>query len=251
LELTYDADSRIKTRWTPQKGTTTYTRDPMGRIRTNSYPLNPQVVKSYNADGQLTGMVDGLGSTIFAYTLAGQPQSEGGLWPNDTVSRTYNYRLRASLSVASYSANYNFDAAHRLQTITSGTGTFGYTYHPGFGGSYSSPLVQAISLPNGMSITNGYDIGGRETATMLLNSSLAIVDSQQYGFNADNWRTNETRYDGSSIAYPFASSQEGGVGAWVGHIPVSQQNAQGALIKNFIKANNITPGTQYKVVIVP
>jgi hypothetical protein len=51
--------------------------------------------------------------------------------------------------------------------------------------------------------------------------------------------------------YPFASSQEGGVGAWVGHIPVSQQNAQGALIKNFIKANNITPGTQYKVVIVP
>jgi RHS repeat-associated protein len=51
--------------------------------------------------------------------------------------------------------------------------------------------------------------------------------------------------------YPFASSMEGGQGAWVGHIPVSQQNAQGALIKNFINANNITPGMQYKVVIVP
>ena len=44
---------------------------------------------------------------------------------------------------------------------------------------------------------------------------------------------------------------EGGQGAWVGHIPVSQQNAQGALIKNFINANNITPGIQYKVIIVP
>ena len=32
----------------------------MGRIRTNSYPSNPQVVKTYNGDGQLTGMVDGL-----------------------------------------------------------------------------------------------------------------------------------------------------------------------------------------------
>jgi RHS repeat-associated protein len=203
LKLTYDVDGRIKTRWTPQKGTTTYIRDPMGRIRTNSYPSNPQVVKSYNADGQLTGMVDGLGSTIFSYTLAGQPQSEGGLWPNDTVSRTYNYRLRATLSVASYSANYNFDAAHRLQAIVSGTGTFGYTYHPGFGGNYSSPLEQTLSLPNGMSITNGYDIDGRETATMLLNSSLVVVDSEQYGYNADNWRTNETRYDGSSIAYGY------------------------------------------------
>ena len=45
LKLTYDADSRIATRWTPEKGTTTYIRDPMGRIRTNSYPSNPQVVK--------------------------------------------------------------------------------------------------------------------------------------------------------------------------------------------------------------
>jgi hypothetical protein len=51
--------------------------------------------------------------------------------------------------------------------------------------------------------------------------------------------------------YPFASSMEGGEGAWVGHIPVSQQNAQGALIKNFMKANNIAPGSQYRVVIVP
>ena len=203
LKVTYDADSRIKTRWTPEKGKTTYVRDPVGRIRTNSYPSNPQVVKSYNADGQLTGMVDGLGSTTFNYTLAGQPQSEGGLWPNDTISRIYNNRLRASLSVGSYSANYYFDAAHRLQTIVSGTGTFGYTYHPGIGGSYSSPLVQTLSLPNGMSVTNGYDTAGRLTATAMLNSSLAALDSQQYGYNADSWRTSQTRYDGSSITYTY------------------------------------------------
>lgn len=112
LKLTYDADSRIATRWTPEKGTTTYIRDPMGRIRTNSY-------------------------------------------------------------------------------------------NTGIGGSYSSPLVQTISLPNGMSITNGYDNDGRQTATIMLNSSSAIVDAEQYGYNADNWRTNETRFDGSSIAYGY------------------------------------------------
>jgi RHS repeat-associated protein len=208
LTLTYDADSRIKTLWTPGKGTITYIRDPMGRIRTNSFPSDPAIIKTYNANGQLINMVDGLtasglGSTVFTYTLSGQPQNEGGLWPNDTVARTYNNRLRSGLSVGSYSANYYFDAAHRLQTIQSTTGTFGYTYHPGIGGSYSSPLVQRISLPNGMSITNGYDNGGRETATVMLNSSLTTVDSEQYGFNADNWRTNETRFDGSSVAYGY------------------------------------------------
>jgi RHS repeat-associated protein len=203
LKFTYDADGRIATRWTPQKGTTTFIRDPMGRIRTNSYPVSPQVVKAYDADGRLTNMVDGLGSTFFTYTAASQLQSEGGLWPDDTVGYTYNNQLRSGLTVGSYTALYSYDAAHRLQAIASGTGSFSYTYHPGFGGSYSSPLIQSISLPNGMSITNGYDNGGRQTATALLNSSLATVDSEGYGYNANNWRTNETRFDGSSIAYGF------------------------------------------------
>ena len=49
--------------------------------------------------------------------------------------------------------------------------------------------------------------------------------------------------------YPFASSLEGGEGAWVGHIPVEQQNAQGALIKNFVTANGVRPGEQYRVLV--
>jgi RHS repeat-associated protein len=203
LQLTYDANSRIKTRWTPQKGTTTFIRDPVGRARTNSYPSNPQVVFSYDLDGRLTNMVDGLGSTALTYSPAGQLQNEGGLWANDTVSRAYNNRLRSSLTLGSLSTTYNYDAAHRLQTIIAGSGTYGYTYHPGFSGSYSSPLVQKLSLPYGMAITNGYENAGRLTATVLLNSSLTVLDSQQYGFDADNRRTSQTRYDGSSVAYTY------------------------------------------------
>lgn len=51
--------------------------------------------------------------------------------------------------------------------------------------------------------------------------------------------------------YPFASSMQGGQGSWVGHVPASQQNAQGALIKNFVQQNGIKPGDQYRVVVVP
>jgi len=51
--------------------------------------------------------------------------------------------------------------------------------------------------------------------------------------------------------YPFASSQEGGAGSWVGHVPVSQQNAQGALMKNFFSKYNIQPGDRYRVIVTP
>jgi RHS repeat-associated protein len=51
--------------------------------------------------------------------------------------------------------------------------------------------------------------------------------------------------------FPFASSMEGGEGAWVGHIPAAQQSAQGGLISNFLRANGIVPGMQYRVVIGP
>ena len=175
----------------------------MGRVLAKIYPFNPQLIFSYDLDGRLTNMVDGLGTTAFTYSPAGQQVSEGGLWPNDTVSRTYTNQLRASLTLGSYGANYSYDPAHRLQTIASGAGTFGYTYHTGFGGSYSSPLVQTLSLPNGLSITNGFDAAGRLAATALLNSSLAALDSQQYGYNADSWRTNQIRYGNSSVAYAY------------------------------------------------
>lgn len=50
--------------------------------------------------------------------------------------------------------------------------------------------------------------------------------------------------------YPFASANEGGVGAWVGHIAKRQQDAQGALIANFLEKYRIKPGDRYRVLIV-
>jgi hypothetical protein len=50
--------------------------------------------------------------------------------------------------------------------------------------------------------------------------------------------------------YPIASSREGGGGSWVGHIPASQQQAQGGLITNFVRSFGIEAGDQYEVVIV-
>src|SRR5256884_7336489 len=86
LQLTYDANGRLKTKWTPAKnGTTTYIYDAVGRVRTNSYPNDTQVVFSYDGRGRLTGLSDGLGASSFTYSDGGQMTSEDGPWLNDTV----------------------------------------------------------------------------------------------------------------------------------------------------------------------
>ena len=50
--------------------------------------------------------------------------------------------------------------------------------------------------------------------------------------------------------YPFASTAQGGAGAWVGHIPVNQNRAQGLMISNFRRANNLQPGDRFVVCVI-
>ena len=44
--------------------------------------------------------------------------------------------------------------------------------------------------------------------------------------------------------YPFAFTQEGGGASWIGHIPLSQQWAQGGIISIFIRRHSIRAGRQ-------
>lgn len=54
-----------------------------------------------------------------------------------------------------------------------------------------------------------------------------------------------SRRNGDAVA----SSMEGGAGAWVGHIPLTQQHAQGGLIASFLARYRIQPGMQYRIVV--
>jgi hypothetical protein len=51
--------------------------------------------------------------------------------------------------------------------------------------------------------------------------------------------------------FPFASSTQGGSGAAVEEIPVSEQNAQGGKMSSFYQNNNVGNGQSYIVKIVP
>src|SRR5213592_2621128 len=115
----------------------------------------------------------------------------------DTVTYTYNNRLRASLSLqqpaGSWTNGFTWDAAHRLSTVSSPAGTFAYTYKVG----QASSLPIKLALPNSSYVTNIYDNVARLTGTYLDNSSNTILDKSEYLYNAANQRTRLTRTDAS------------------------------------------------------
>ena len=140
-------------------------------------------------------MVDAAGTTKYTYYTGGLLNTEDGPWASDTVTYTYNNRMRASLSLqqptGAWTNGYTWDAAHRLGTETSPAGTFTYTYQsPG-------RLVKKLALPNTSYITNTYDNAARLTGTYLDNSANTVLDKAEYLYNFGNQRTRLTRTDGS------------------------------------------------------
>src|SRR3989442_11666486 len=85
----------------------------------------------YDALNRLTSMVDAAGTTAYGYTSFGALQSEDGPWDSDTVTYSYTNQLRSGLSLSQPNASpwtvgYGYDAASRLQSLSSPAGAFSY-----------------------------------------------------------------------------------------------------------------------------
>jgi RHS repeat-associated protein len=158
---------------------------------------------------RMTNMSDGIGTTTFSYTTAGQLASETGPWASDAAAYTYSDRLRKTLSVqqpngAAWSQSYGYDAGNRLTTIGAPPGTFTYTYNSGVGGNAtSSALVQKLLLPNGGYVTEIYDNNGRMTTNCLYNSGGTPLDYFGYLYNKGNQRTQVTRNTENYANYTY------------------------------------------------
>jgi RHS repeat-associated protein len=192
FQFAYNASGWVTNRSTPAKGNTGYTYDNVGNVTAIIYPQST-INYSYNADNQLTNMVDAVGTTTYSYTPAGQMASETGPWANDAVNYTYSQELRTALNLSqpsgSWSQSYRYDSAGRMTNNVSPAGAFGYSYNF----QPASSLVTKISLPNGASVTNGYDSLARLTQTSLNNYWGHILDGYSYGYDSLSLRTNVTR----------------------------------------------------------
>ena len=138
-------------------------------------------------------MVDAAGTTKYAYPAGNQLLTEDGLRASDTVTNTYNNRLRTGLVLqqptGSWTNGFGYDAAKRLTNVTSSAGTFTYTLG---GAGAASPLIKKLLLPNTSYLTNTYDTMARLTGTYLKTSGNVVTNKHEYGYNAGNQRINST-----------------------------------------------------------
>jgi len=199
----YDPDNRLTNRTSAAKGTTQYRYDAVGNLTNVIYPINTNLAMAYDVLNRMTNMVDAVGTTRYVYDAAGQLLSEGGLWNNDTVSYTYQNRLRTGLSLLAPNADpwaqsYGYDPAKRLTSLSSPAGAFSYAYDP-----VRNLQVSNLALPNGAYIRNAYDNVARMLSTKLVNSSGTALDSQAYAYNQGSQRTAETNLPGDYRNYTY------------------------------------------------
>ena len=205
----YDADGRMTNRWTAAYGNVYFSYDANGNAQHVSwdYPGGPGALAhyAYSALNRLTnysvpGSSEGGG---IAYTTFGVVASEDGPWENDTICYGYSTNhLRSGLTLQQPNAGswvqaFGYDAANRLQTLTSPAGAFGYAYRN------AASLINKITLPTGAYVTNTFDSLARLTGTYLKNGAHGLLNSHAYALNDLGQRTRQTRADGSYVDYEY------------------------------------------------
>jgi len=202
VTLTRDAGSRLASRWSSAKGTTYYTNDAVGNLTQINYPASPDVTLAYDPLNRVTNMVDAAGTTKYTYTVGGKFYTEDGPFTSDTVTNTWDNRLRVGMDLQQptgvWTNQFGYDAAKRLTNVTSPAGAFGYTFV-----GQASRLTQKLSLPNTSYITNSYDGNARLLSTTLKNSSGTILNSHSYSYNPANQRTQQVFNAGSTVNYTY------------------------------------------------
>jgi RHS repeat-associated protein len=200
--FTYDVLNRMKTRTLPGGGAveslaynltgtlanvtdfngkiTTFSYDAMNRLITRTPTGETAVSYTYTPTGQRQTMTDGSGSTSYAYDnqnrLVSKTASAGAL------SYTYDAagdRLTAvSSNAGGTNVTFTYDALSRLQTVVD----------KGVGGSanpatYTYDAVgnlTSVALPNGVTVTPGYDTMYR-VKSLAATSAPAAAYSYTYG----------------------------------------------------------------------
>jgi RHS repeat-associated protein len=154
-------------------------------------------------------MIDGVGSTAFAWTDGGQLASEDGPWDSDKISYSYLNRTRSSLNLqqpyaSDWVQSYDYDNQWRLADVTSPAGTFTYNYISSYNDpyTYASDLVYYLAMPGGSHTDKAFDSLGRLTNSALLSGS-TILDSHAYAYNGGNQRTRQVFTAGNYTDYGY------------------------------------------------
>jgi len=188
----YDVAGRPTSK-TDGRGTTTYTTyDKLDRVTkvsssSSTCPTASCITYVYNAEGWLTQRVDPSGTTSYTYDAQGRPLTKN----TPTGNTTYTYDSNGNLATytdPSGSVGYRYDPANRVTFMwepggscpttpayPNATKCTGFTYN-------AANARTGVNYPNGQTITNVVDTGGREISVTAKNSSGTVLATRAYTY---------------------------------------------------------------------
>ncbi len=165
-EFQYDGLSRLVKRTDAEARVTDYVYDAASRLIDTVYAGGSTVHNTYNADGLLLTSSYGDWNAGYEYDALHRITAEDypylgrrvehrwdELLPEQSVGDRVQLILKVGASTK-LSAAYEYDAAHRLTSMTDETGISSYTYD-------NAGRLLTTALPNGASIEHSYDDASR------------------------------------------------------------------------------------------
>jgi len=207
LVASYDGNSNLVSLGkvgTAGSPTAVLTYDSLNRLVTETPDASygePAINFAYTPNGLLSQMIDGSGTTSYAYDSLDRITSKS------TPAGTLNYTYDAVGNVASMSSspsgvsvNYSYDALNRLSTVVdnnlpAGQNTTTYTYDP------ASNLATA-TYPNGLQATYAYDQLNR------LSQASTAIASYQYGRDANGNILTANESSNRNVGYSYDGIDE-------------------------------------------
>ncbi|MDE1464139.1 polymorphic toxin-type HINT domain-containing protein [Spartinivicinus poritis] len=123
---------QIKTRTDARGVVTTYHYDDKKRLSKITYSdSTPEVSYTYNDQGQVASITDGVGTHQFTYTADGKVASFDGPWEDDTIEYRYDTvgGLHQIIPSKGQTIKQYYDGMGRLEVIKAGNREFTYFYN--------------------------------------------------------------------------------------------------------------------------
>ena len=225
-DFAYDPDGRLLSRSYPNGQRVSFGYDNAGLLvtRTNArgivtvygYDLShnliskgysdgtPSVTNTYDLFNRLVQVVDGAGTNTYVFDANFQLSSYTAHWPGANISYAYDAAGRGTNLAAQSgeSVAYAYDTENRLAQVRSSAGITAYGY------SGASPLAQAITYPNGVTVSNSYDALNRILVRANRQSNQQLIGQYAYTYGPQDLRDSET----VTPASPTPSFQNQAVG---------------------------------------
>lgn len=199
---TYDALGRLTAKVDGKAVTTAYGYDVVGNLTNIDYATDTDVAFEYDALNRMTKMVDGVGTTLYAFAgSCTKVASVDGPFANDTVSYGYDAGKRlVAITSASSVVQYSFDTLDRMVTVvgrvaTNASMTNAYTYLA------NGRLPDTLTHGNGVLTDYAYDPLFRLT-NLIHHSGSTNLASFAYTYNAADLRTSVTLDAGNGDGAP-------------------------------------------------